>query len=57
MVAKDKIYRSVLVNNELSINVNIFLIKGNSLKSQQQIDSLIENSKLIVNLYFVTNKM
>ena len=57
MVAKDKIYSSVLVNNELSINVNIFLIKGNSLKSQQQIDSLIENSKLIVNLYFVTNKM
>lgn len=57
MVATDKIYPSVLVNNELSINVNIFLIKGNSLKSQQQIDSLIENSKLIVNLYFVTNKM
>ena len=57
MVATDKIYPSVLVNNELSINENIFLIKGNSLKSQQQIDSLIENSKLIVNLYFVTNKM
>jgi hypothetical protein len=57
MVATDKIYPSVLVNNELSINVNIFLIKGNSLKSQQQIDSLIENFKLIVNLYFVTSKI